>query len=106
MIRHVVLFALAAEDPEQKRKDAEAMRERMEALAPVIPGVLSLQVGVDLGLVAGHWDVGLVSEHESQAALEAYQRHPQHVEVLEFVSTVVAQKACVDYALPAAGGDR
>ncbi len=99
MIRHVVLFALAAEDPTQKQRIAQEMKERMEPLASAIPGVRRLEVGFDMGRVPGHWDVVLVSEHESDAALEAYQVHPRHLEVLDFVNSVVRQKACVDHVL-------
>lgn len=99
MIRHVVVFTLSAEDEAQKRKDAEAMKERLEGLVSVVPDVRSLDVGFDLGLVPGHWDVILVSEHDSNAALEAYQVHPEHVAAAEFVGTVVRDKACVDYEI-------
>jgi hypothetical protein len=97
VIRHVVVFALRADDQAQKRTDARAMKQRLEALSSVVPGVRSLQVGIDLGRVSGHWDVVLVSDHDSVAALEAYQVHPDHVAAAEFVSSVVADKACVDY---------
>lgn len=99
VIRHVVAFRLAAEDPAQKRRDARAMKARLEPLAAVIPGVHELQVGFDIGRVSGHWDVVLVSEHESNAALEAYQTHPKHLEAVEFVNSVVRERACVDYEL-------
>jgi hypothetical protein len=94
-----VAFELAAEDPERKRRDAEAVKERLEALASVIPGVQRLDVDFDLGKVPGHWDVVLVSEHDSNEALEAYQVDPRHVEVVRFVSSVVRQRAVVDHEI-------
>jgi hypothetical protein len=97
VIRHVVAFLLAAEDAAQKRLDAQEMKARLEPLATVIPGVHRLDVGFDIGRVSGHWDVVLISEHESNAALEAYQTHAQHAEVVEFVNSVVRERACVDY---------
>ena len=97
MIRHVVAFTLSADDPSQRRQDATAMKQRLEALASVVPAVRSLEVGVDLGRVSGHWDVVLVSEHDSVAALGADQVHPEHVAAAEFVASVVRDKVCVDY---------
>jgi hypothetical protein len=96
-----VAFELAAEDPYQKSRDAEAVKERLEALASVIPGVQRVDVDFDLGKVQGHWDVVLVSEHDSSEALEAYQVHPEHVEAARFVSSVVRQRACVDHEIRA-----
>ena len=56
-----------------------------------------LDVEADLGHVAGHWDAALVSEHPDAEALAAYQAHPAHREVVEWLNTVVADRAVVDY---------
>jgi len=48
-------------------------------------------------VVGGHWDVVLVSEHDSNDDLEAYQAHPAHREAAAWVSTVVNDRATVDY---------
>jgi hypothetical protein len=105
VIRHVVLFTLATEDAAEKLRHAEEMKRRLEPLAAEIPGVLGLEVAFDLGRVPGHWDVVLVSEHESEAALESYQAHPRHREAVAFVDSVVGRKACVDYVLERATRD-
>lgn len=99
MIRHIVLFRLSATDDTQRRDDAHGIAERLEALEMQIPGIQSIAVNRDLGLVAGHWDVALVSEHDDNAALEAYQVHPAHVEVATWIGTVVSDRAVVDYSL-------
>lgn len=99
MIRHIVLFKLAADDETQRREDAHGMKERLEALATQIAGIQSIRVDRDLGLVDGHWDVALVSEHDDNAALEAYQAHPAHKEVFGFISSVISDRAVVDYSL-------
>jgi len=99
MIRHVVLWKLAASDPEQKLRDVEGMRERLEPLVGVVPGLRSLAVGADTGWADGNWDVVLVSEHDDAAAVEGYQVHPAHVEAAGWVRTVVSERACVDTLL-------
>ncbi|OYX59224.1 MAG: hypothetical protein B7Y93_00825 [Micrococcales bacterium 32-70-13] len=99
MIRHIVLFRLAADDDAQRRDDAQGMAERLEALQMQIPGIQSIRVDRDLGLIDGHWDVALVSEHDDNAALEAYQVHPAHKEAGEFVTSVISDRAVVDYSL-------
>lgn len=99
MIRHIVLFRLAADDDGQRREDASEIASRLEALNTQIPGIESIRVDRDLGLVEGHWDVALVSEHEDNAALEAYQVHPAYLEVAAYVRTVISDRATVDYSL-------
>jgi hypothetical protein len=96
MVRHIVLFTLSANDAERRRSDLAAMKERLESLRDVVPGVLRLDVNGDLGTVEGHWDVALVSEHEDADALTSYQAHPAHREVVSWLDTVVADRAVVD----------
>ena len=99
MIRHIVLFRLSATDPEIKRANALALKERIEALEGRIDGLLSVTIGLDLGYIGTHWDVGLVSEHADYAALEAYQAHPEHTPILEFANSIASEKAAVDYSV-------
>lgn len=99
MIRHIVLWELSADDPSQRERDAAGVRERLEALAGVVPGLASISVRTDVGSTEGNWDVTLVSEHDDEAALAAYQAHPAHVQAAAFIRTVVAGRACVDYEL-------
>ena len=99
MIRHIVLFRLAADDDTQRRDDAHGIAERLQALETQIAGIQSIRVDRDLGLVDGHWDIALVSEHDDNAALEAYQVHPAHVEVATWIGTVISDRAVVDYSL-------
>jgi hypothetical protein len=99
VIRHVVLWKLAATDPAQRRSDAAGIRERLTPLVGVIPGLRSLSVGADTGATDGNWDVVLVSEHDDQEAVAGYQVHPAHVEVAAWVRTVVRERACVDTLL-------
>ncbi len=96
MIRHIVTWRLAAEDPEQRRADAESIRERIEALLGVAPAQ-RLEVGIDLGATEGNWHVVLDSDFASAEELAAYQVHPAHVEVAGFVRSLTAERACVDY---------
>jgi hypothetical protein len=99
MIRHIVLFTLAATDETQRASDAAGMKQRLEALVGQIPGLRTLTVSSDLGAVEGHFDLALVSDHDDNAALEGYQAHPAHKDVLGYVSSVVDKRAVVDFEL-------
>ena len=97
MIRHIVSFRLASTDDVQRALDFRGIRDRLTALVDSVPTVRSIEVGQDLGFVRDHWDVVLVSVHESNADLEAYQVHPEHVKAAAWIATVVNDRATVDY---------
>jgi hypothetical protein len=97
MIRHVVAFKLKAREPAERVMNADGIRDRLSALVGAIPGLRSVSVGHDLGVIDTHWDAVLISEHDSNAALEGYQAHPLHVEAAAWISTVVTDRAVVDY---------
>jgi hypothetical protein len=99
VIRHIVAFRLTAPEPRQREVDLAGMRERLEPLAHSVPDVLDLRVHGDLGLVDSHWHAVLVSDHPHNAALDAYQAHPEHVAAVEWVNTVVADRAVVDFEI-------
>jgi heme-degrading monooxygenase HmoA len=99
MIRHIVEFTLTSDDESRRAQDADGIREHLGALLGQIPGLRSITVARDLGLVAGHWDVVLISDHDDNAALEGYQAHPAHKEASAWISTVVSGRAIVDFEL-------
>lgn len=100
MIRHIVMFSLNATDEAHKDRDVAAVRLRLEALVGAIPGLLTIAFERDLGLVSGHLDAVLVSEHDDNAALETYQAHELHREAAGFIGSVTGPgRAVVDYIL-------
>lgn len=97
MITHIVTLDLASEDRAVRASHAREIVRRLEALGD-LPGVVSLRVHHDLDLVAGHWPLVLVGEYDDVAALEAYQAHPRHREVLAWMNDgVVSARSTVDY---------
>ncbi|NLF03713.1 MAG: Dabb family protein [Actinomycetales bacterium] len=100
MIRHIVLFTLQGDDDAARAAATERLRESLEPLVGVIPGLRSLRLDADGSGVAGHWHAALTSEHDSWEALAGYQSHPDHQRVLrEVIPQVALDKAVVDYAL-------
>ncbi len=98
MIRHVVAFQLTAASDAERAADISEMQSRLNALVGVIPGLISMSLKPDLGLVEDHWDVVLVSEHDDNAALEGYQAHPAHQEAGAFIRSVTSSdRVTVDY---------
>ena len=100
MIRHIVAFQLTAADPDVRKRHVTEMRGRLEALVDAVPGVVSIEVHEDLGTVASHWPVILVSDFETTEALEQYQVHPSHRAAVDWMNDgIVADRVVVDYTV-------
>lgn len=96
MIKHIVMWRLdeAAGD---KTANALKLKQLLEGLNGRIPGLLRLEVGIDFSREGESSDVVLYSEFESRQALDAYQVHPAHAEVVPFVKSVRAERRVLDY---------
>jgi hypothetical protein len=77
VIRHIVLFRVHEGTTERQMQDAI---DRLEGLVGTIPGLVSLEGGVDIG-ADGNYDFGLVAELEDQAALDTFSSHDAHMEI-------------------------
>lgn len=98
MVRHIVLWNLKDEAlGRTKAENAQEMKTQLEALAGKIPGLSSIEVGINFG--EGNYDVALVSVHEDKNALALYADHPDHVKVKNMIGQVVTQRVACDYEL-------
>lgn len=88
----------AADD--EKRANVERLKEAFLGLRGRIPGLLHLEVGVDTSRVDYACDVVLVSDFESQAALDAYATHPEHLRVRQELGDLRSARHQVDYEIP------
>ena len=90
MIRHHVLMKFA------DRSNAAEAKARLEDLAPKIPSILSLEVGLDVLGGEVSWDLALTTTHPDLDGLQAYQVHPAHAEFGQWVRPLLANRATVD----------
>lgn len=99
MIKHVVMWRLKDEaENRDKAANAALLKEKLEALRYAgIPGLLSLQVGLDYVGSDTSADVVLISEHVDKAALQAYQEHPEHQAVIPLVRAIACERRAVDF---------
>ncbi len=78
MIKHIVFWTLHDEALGHSASDNAALvKSRLESLAGQIPGLLHIEVGLDISDSESSADVALYSEFEDLAALQAYQTHPR-----------------------------
>lgn len=97
MIRHIVMWNVRGAGPDEKRANIERLRASFHSLRGRIPGLLHLEVGVDASGVDYACDVVLVSDFESQAALDAYATHPEHLRVKAEIGDIRTARHQVDY---------
>ena len=99
MLRHVVAWKLAAEDPTTKLEHSAEIAARLTALVPIIPQIRTLTVGPNAVDIAGNWDVVLVADYDDADGLRAYIDDPDHQEAASYIRSVVAERASVDFIL-------
>lgn len=90
MIRHTVLMKFT------DKGNAAETKTRLEALAPQIPQIDSLDVGLDVVGSAVSYDLVLTTTHADLDALRGYQSHPVHEEFGGWLRPLLADRAVVD----------
>ena len=93
MLTHIVCFKYKSETAESVREDH---RSRLRGLKG-IDGIVSLTVGEDVVHSPRSYDMALVVVFRDRAALDAYQKNPQHVPVAQFGASLCDGIVAVDY---------
>jgi quinol monooxygenase YgiN len=97
MVKHIVMWNVKGDTPEQKDAGIERLRSAFEGIRGKIPGLTHLEVGVDRSGVDYACDVVLYSEFESQQALDNYATHPEHLRVRDELHGLRIARHQVDY---------
>lgn len=96
--QHIVMWTLHEEaNGNDKETNAHLAKEKLEALNGQIPGLQSLEVGINQVEGPGAFDIVLVSVLDSREALDVYQNHPKHQAVIPFMKSITTQRAAVDF---------
>jgi Stress responsive A/B Barrel Domain len=98
MIKHIVMWNLRGDTPQDKARSIEQVQNAFESLQGKIPGMTHLEIGVDSSRIDYACDVVLYSEFESQAALNAYGVHPEHQRVKQELEGVRIARHQVDFS--------
>ena len=97
MVRHVIMWNYKEEfSAAQNAENAARIKQELEALVPVVDGLVSLRVET-VTLDSGNMDVLLDSLFESKEALAAYKVHPAHVKAGTFVRASLTNRVCADF---------
>jgi hypothetical protein len=99
MIKHIVMWHVAGTTPQEKARNREFVREQFETLRGKIAGMQKMEIGFDSSAVDYACDVVLYSEFESQAALDGYATHPDHLRVKKALEGFRTSRHQVDFAI-------
>lgn len=97
MIKHIVMWDVRGDTPEEKQATARIIKTKFEALAAEISGLRLLEIGIDISRISYACDVVLYSEFDSIEALEAYADHPAHHRVKAELEGLRIARHQVDY---------
>ncbi|MCZ7399105.1 MAG: Dabb family protein [Candidatus Methanoperedens sp.] len=93
MITHIVFFKLKYRSQQSVGK----ARDVLLGMKGKIPQLRHLEVGVDVLHSQRSFDIALVTKFDSLEELEKYQKHPVHVEVAKYMTSVRKYSVAVDY---------
>jgi hypothetical protein len=99
MIKHVVMWTIRhGETPRVKFERMAEVKARLLDLKGRIDEIVALDVFFNSPSAPDdNYDVILVSEFYSWADLEAYQKHPAHLEVADYLKNVRQNRSAIDY---------
>lgn len=93
MIKHIVMWRFDTEE-----NCAEA-KKRLDTLPAKISEIVEFEAGVDFNRSEAAYDLALYSVFNSKEDLGVYAKHPDHVEVAQFIGSVATERAVVDYEI-------
>ena len=98
MIRHSVFFSMKPEALERDGlANAHAMAEHFRRISKELPGVCSVELGLNYNSEERFYEMALNQVFESRQALTDYTNDPRHIAVRDFVRQVIDHRIVVDY---------
>ena len=94
MVKHIVMFDFKDENKQENLVKAKKM---LEALVDTIPSLKSMEVGLNFSEEERAMDLSIISAFDDKEGLELYANHPEHLEVVKFLKTVVTWSKVSDY---------
>lgn len=104
MIKHIVMWNVKGHTQQERYTAANNIKQRFESLQGSVPGLLHLEVGIDISEVDYACDMVLYTEFDSEASLKAYAIHPEHLAIRKELGDVRIARYQVDYKVNHLGG--
>lgn len=98
MIKHIVMWRLKESAAGASREEnAKKLKQSLEDLKDKIEDIKAIEVGINFNSSPAAFDVVLYSEFVDREGLDAYQNHPEHLKIVDFVGEIRTDRAVVDY---------
>lgn len=98
MIKHIVMWRLKESAAGASREEnAKKLKQSLEDLKDKIEDIKAIEVGINFNSSPAAFDVVLYSEFDNREGLDAYQNHPEHLKIVDFVGEIRTDRAVVDY---------
>jgi hypothetical protein len=98
MLKHIVMWKLKDfAEGRSKTENAQKARFLLEGLKKKIKEIRAMEVGINTQNSADSYDLVLYAEFRNISDLKAYQDHPEHAKVGEFIGKVRQDRKVVDY---------
>lgn len=94
MLTHVVLFKFK---PDASAAQTAQLEAGLKGLPAVISEIREFRVGRDVVHSARSYDLALVSTFDDLAAMQRYQVHPAHQQVVALVKELCTGVVAVDF---------
>ena len=101
MVKHIILWTLKDSLSDEEKATVKAnIKEGLEGLKGVVPGLLDIKVQIDGRLSSSNADLMLDCTLESAEALKGYATHPAHLAVANGkVRPFTAVRSCLDFEI-------
>ena len=101
MVKHIILWTLKDSlSEEEKIQIKKSIKEGLESLQGVVPGLTDIKVQIDGRLASSNADLMLECTLESEEALKGYAVHPAHVAIANSrVRPFTSIRSCLDFTI-------
>lgn len=101
MVKHIILWTLKDSlSEEEKIQIKKSIKEGLESLKGVVPGLTDIKVQIDGRLASSNADLMLDCTLESEEALKGYAVHPAHVAIANSrVRPFTTIRSCLDFTI-------
>ncbi len=97
MVKHVVMFSFKESDEKTAAEHAQTVKKMGLALLGTIESLKSIEMGINEVESNKSHDLVLISTFDDYDGLKAYDAHPEHQKVVEYIKAHFTERHAVDF---------